>query len=541
MTRIHLTIQPMSKYLIIFLLLVPFSAFSQEIYLNSASTDIEDFLSELAIDHIIPALNSVAKPYSRQFIAKQLLEASLHDSLLTTRQKQELQMYMNNYRLEIPVTKQLAGSGFSYDPVAFEKQGKVFRMSFRPMIGFRELVNGHGSESCLSAGAGVYSYLGKHIGISAEIYREFDSQILSDRSYFTSDPGGHWRKYSNGGGDYTEWTGQISYSWKWGMAGIFKERFRWGDSYFGPDILSDKAPAFPTIRIHAKPVRWIEFWYFHGWLVNDFTDNPKPDYDYSQKNLLNAHKFMAANILTVTPWKYLSISAGNSILYDGNIQLAYLIPVMFYKSIDHTLNMPIENQNSQMFFSISSRQIRHLDLYLGMFFDEFMVSRIWNSENNFISWKGGLRISNLLIRDLSLTVEGTRTLPMVYQHFLPNLTYESDGYCLGNWLKDNSQEFIVAAHYRPVKGMKVYVQFDFAQHGDNFIYTKMEEATNYPLLKNITWEKKELDAGVNYWITSNVNGSLSYSYRISTGEERFTPPALRGTTNSLWLGLNVGF
>ena len=84
-------------------------------------------------------------------------------------------------------------------------------------------------------------------------------------------------------------------------------------------------------------------------------------YDSDTPREVYRPKYIAANMFTFTPWKRLNISVGNSIVYsDMNVHPAYLIPVLFYKSVDHTLNQGIDNQNSQMFFDVSSRQIKHL-------------------------------------------------------------------------------------------------------------------------------------------------------------------------------------
>ena len=55
-------------------LVVYYQGRAQELYISPADPGIEELLNELAIDRII-TLNSVAKPYSREFISKQLREA----------------------------------------------------------------------------------------------------------------------------------------------------------------------------------------------------------------------------------------------------------------------------------------------------------------------------------------------------------------------------------------------------------------------------------------------------------------------------------
>lgn len=92
----------------------------------------------------------------------------------------------------------------------------------------------------------------------------------------------------------------------------------------------------------------------------------------------NTNKFIAANMFTLTPFRNFNFSFGNSIIYaENNVQPAYLLPIAFYKSIDHTMTKGIktENQNSQLFINISSQNIKHLHLYTSVFVDELKLSR----------------------------------------------------------------------------------------------------------------------------------------------------------------------
>ena len=63
-------------------------------------TEIYDFLEELTTDGIIRS-NAAIKPYTRDYIARLLMEAQSKDSLLNKRQKEDLQFYMQDYALEM--------------------------------------------------------------------------------------------------------------------------------------------------------------------------------------------------------------------------------------------------------------------------------------------------------------------------------------------------------------------------------------------------------------------------------------------------------
>ena len=63
-------------------------------------TEVYDFLDELATDGLID-LTEAVRPYSRMQIAGMLRTAQDKDSLLSRRQREDLQFYMQDYALEL--------------------------------------------------------------------------------------------------------------------------------------------------------------------------------------------------------------------------------------------------------------------------------------------------------------------------------------------------------------------------------------------------------------------------------------------------------
>ena len=547
-----------NRYHLTFLLLLLFAiqANSQELFINPADQGVENLLNELAIDRVI-SLNSVAKPYSRTFIVKELQEALAKDSLLSKRQHNEILFYLRNFKIELrndpgnqrsnaqPGLQQnpSAVKGLiSYDPISIGLQNKDFSFSVRPLISYTQYYNGYGAFYSSGTGVGLLGYLGKHVALSASICRTFENSILSEPQYFTQEAGGKWTNYSNGGGTFTEWTGQLTYSMKWGSIGIYNDHFSWGDGYHGASYFSGRAPAFPFVKLHLKPAKWIEFSFIHAWLRNSEEDFALVDEQSQYPFAASISKHLSANLLTFIPWRGLNISFGNSIVYDGAEQLAYFSPFFFYKSVDHTLSYPIDNENSQLFFDLSSRQIKHLHLYLSLYVDEFKMSRIWTKkEHNFLSWKAGLCLSNFPIHNLSLILEGNRTLPMTYQHYIPTVTFTSDGYNLGNYLRDNSQEIYTALVYKPVKKCSLTLSYNFAEHGDEFQYGLVPDPTILPVIKNISWQDQIIALNVSYSLVSGTLVFLNYQYSVEKGDVQFTAPVFQGTTHTVSAGVQIGF
>ena len=264
-------------------------------------------------------------------------------------------------------------------------------------------------------------------------------------------------------------------------------------------------------------------------------------------------------MFTIIPFKRLNISFGNSIIYsDGNVQLAYLVPFLFYKSVDHTLNNTNSTgqsgQNAQMFFDISSRQIKHLHLYVTLFIDEFKMDRISNdTAHNFLSWKLGFRLSDFPLKNVSLTTEYTRTNPGTYQHNISTTTFASNDYTLGHYMRSNSDEIYISLGYKPIRGLHLKASFMIARHGnDDDYYDVKDKIINLPFMKKVTWDNKTYQISARYefinnayvfaqLIMSDING---YNVDGKTGQDyltKFGPELFWGKKTSVSFGFNIGF
>ena len=90
----------MRSKLLAILLLCALGLSAQRIPEMIEYTEVYDFLEELTTDGIISS-NAAIKPYTRDAIARMLLQAQSRDSLLSKRQKDDLLFYMQDYALEM--------------------------------------------------------------------------------------------------------------------------------------------------------------------------------------------------------------------------------------------------------------------------------------------------------------------------------------------------------------------------------------------------------------------------------------------------------
>lgn len=451
-------------------------------------TMLYEFLDELNIDGVILRQTAI-RPYSRGQVAAMLSEALTKDSLLSPRQREELAFYSQEFALELDTLPDYTFYGLRnraqwitpvsnlslIDPsLHLRTRNGLFTLAIRPILGMDLLYNRHGLCRRQRVGAEIRMDIVRHVSVWGSLRdNSYYGSRLDNGCYLLDRPGLQYKEATNtsGGhvGDYSDMRGGVkAYAW-WGSIGVQRESVRWGEASHASNILSGHNPAVPMLTMQLTPCPWFQFDYFHAWLVSNVLDSTSY---YRELNTLGqleyeyrpAKKYMAANMFTFTPIKYLSFSIGNSIIYgESTIQAAYFIPFAFYKSLDHLLTKGVnsENQNSQVFGSISVRPWEHIRLYSSLYIDEVSFSRLKknNPENNPISYLVGFEWSGWPVRGLSLRGEFLRSYIACYTHSIEQLTYASNSYNMGHYLGDNAQSIFLQLRYRPVRGLSLSLEY----------------------------------------------------------------------------------
>ena len=553
----------------IFLIILCCGLWAQNIPVALNYTKVYDYIDELITDGIV--VNQTAlRPYTRNQIADMLMQAQKADSLLSDRQRNELKFYLNEFALEnemmvdnyIQYTDHRTFSLSLVDPqFSYKSLNNMFKFRIRPILGADITSSKKGVLVQRWWGAEVQMDIAKHLSIwgslrdnswngnwlNKDYYPSSGSRIYGARIHYgasqvmpaLSPLAGVQYKEASYGGDFSDSKGGINlYSW-WGSIGIQRENISWGNAYHSSNILSGRNPAVPMITLQLTPCKWFQFDYFHAWLVSNVLDSTTYYLENTTQgvnalpNYRPYNKFMAANMFTFTPIKQLSVSLGNSIVYaEQTIQAAYLIPIAFYKSLDHLLTKGIrtQNQNSQAFASISVRPVNHIQLYGSFFIDEIKFSRFKPSEpeNNPISYLVGFNWSGWPIDGLSLRGEFMRSYIACYTHSIDVLTWESNSYNMGHYMGDNAQSIYGELAYRPVRGLLLKLSYthdtkynSYAYLRDNISETIAQKPFDQPIYRN---QEVRLD-GI-YEPHPNMYMTLSIGYNNAQGFDNIKTNAL---------------
>ena len=542
----------MKKPIVISLLsfvLIPCAIWAQRIPQAIEYTEIYDYLEELTTDGVISS-NAAIKPYTRDAIARMLLEAQSKDSLLNKRQREDLQFYMQDYALEMDTLPVYSSYGHRHvtqwitpvsnlslaDPsLHILTKDKMFKMRVRPILGMDLSYNTNGLLMHRVYGAEIQMDVAHHLSIWGSIRdnswsgQGIDGSRITKPGYLNNLAGVQYKE-ANYGGDFSDSRGGVSlYAW-WGSIGVQRERIQWGDAQHCSNILSAHNPAVPMLTLQLTPCKWFQFDYFHAWLVSNVLDST---YYYiendregvTQREYRPASKFMAANMFTFMPCKYVQFSFGNSIVYaERNVQAAYFIPVAFYKSLDHLLTKGLhsENQNSQAFATITVRPTDHLRLYGSFYLDEFKFARLKksNAEHNPVSYLVGFNWSGWPVRGLSLRGEFMRSYIACYTHSIAVLDYRSNSYNMGHYMGDNAQSIFVQLAYRPTRSLRLtldytcdtkYRAYEYLRH--NIAGSRIENPiiAQTPFSEPI-WRNDEIKFRAVYEVFNNCYAHIDFTY-----------------------------
>lgn len=525
---------------------------AQNIPVPLTETYLYALIDELATDGVI-RINPAVRPYSRQQVAQMMVEAQGKDSLLNKRQKKDVAFFLNEFALELDTIQNnfvqytdhetfnlsLCDPQFSYSTRKKDGKRPAFKMQLRPILGMDLIGSKKGLILKRWWGAELRMDIVNHVSIwgslrdiswNGEIglrnayypdgYAKIDGAKLTKGQYLNNLPGVQYKE-ANYGGDFSDSKGGISvYAW-WGSVSMSRESIKWGDAVHASNILSGHNPAVPQLSIQLTPVWWFQFDYFHAWLVSNVVDSTDYYIENGKDREYRARpKYMAANMFSFMPCKYISFAFGNSIVYaERNPQAVYFIPIAFYKSLDHLLTKGLgqENQNSQAFFTITLRPVDHLKLYGSFYIDEIKWDRFKksNPQNNPVSYLVGFDWSGWPLKGLSLKGEFMRSYIACYTHSIPALAYTSNSYLMGHYMGDNAQNIYAELSYKPIRGMQLRLSYnnDTKYNSYDYVRGNIKQIISQKPFNEVIYRNEEFAFDLFYEVHPNmyVRANLTYN------------------------------
>jgi hypothetical protein len=242
------------------LLFVITSEIKAQAVLENHRLEVYNFLYRMAQKGKIE-FDDLITPVSRTQISKQLELLSDTAMALTAVEKKELNFYLQEYKMIVPENE--GTRFFKKDPNgrwrAFSAYNPTVQIHADPIIS-GAVVSGKYNYTQRAIGAQFWGSAGKHFGFYfygkdvTEKGSKLDRRFDSDQTGIVLQSDTTNKKEQN----FSEIRAGISYAWNNGQVILGQDQLQWGYGNNGRIVFSDKAPAYPFIRLDYRPFQMAE-------------------------------------------------------------------------------------------------------------------------------------------------------------------------------------------------------------------------------------------------------------------------------------------
>lgn len=505
----------MNKLVILFFA-YSISLFAQSIYEPVYQTGIYNFLDNQSLKGRIQIFDEV-RPYTRLYIAKNLLKLSDNSAFLSSTEKNLLDFYKKEYAFEIMYlekdTTQI-NEFFKFGTVdrfnLYKYYDKNFAFDVDPVLGlsYDFVKKNYHQYSGIKFKGRISDFVGFYFDYRDNLER---GDNLDFRKLFSPETGVTISKSRTNSFEYSETRGGLTFGWHWGEFTMAKDFINIGSSYQSQVILSSKAPSFPYIRLDIHPVKWFRYNFIHAWLNSGLIDSNSIRYSGVTSTVIKRaltysrrQKFYVSHFISLMPTDNWWFTLGESIIYSDQLEYIYFLPI-FYRLADHYNSMSggDTGDNAQLFFNTSYiwDEIKS-KFYLSLYIDELSPESLLNDGNNaqvYAITLGG-KTANPFWRDSYLTLEYTAIKPYAYMNGDPAQTYYSSGYQLGHWIGSNAVQFYALFEQYISQPIKFELEYQLIKKGSkeniNDYYNTV--TSTYPLLSGDVSTFSELGLKASY-------------------------------------------
>ena len=512
-------------------MMLDFSSLNAQV--QSHQTTVIDFLSRMAQKGKIE-FNDFIKPVDRKIIFQKLTELQTQKDLSAIEQK-ELQFFIAGFVLENPTITSI-GNSLRPQFITFKKlksnpsaqqhliayKDNHFGIIVDPVGNFTMQSRNGKSNSFQGKGFQLAGYAGKRIGFQLS-FMDVNEQGGFDSLRVDNELPGFVRKETTNPKilNYSQMNATLSYRLNKGMITVGQDQNVMGYGKYGNIVLSDKAPAYPFYALNYQPSAWLKFNYMHAWLQSGVLDT-RASYDlnnmvYGGVRQQYLPKFFATHSVEIAPMKGLKLNLGESIMYSENLQLAYMLPVTFFKAFDNQkfADNILTGSNGQFFFGFSSRnQLRNTHLYGQWMIDEIRMSSAFNAgkSRNQLGYQLGASVTDLFLPYLTFNAEYTRLNPFMYRNFIAAQNYSNANYSLGDWMGSNADRFFLSAKYHPKANLSLEAfAFMLRKNGEGSLETQYFAEPQPKFGFNPQYRRTKIGLNAQYELWNNMLLNFGYA------------------------------
>lgn len=434
---------------------------------------VYDFLRQIENKGILEHKSLSDLPLSRQEIIEALDVANNNIDKLSKSEKKTLDIFLKEFYLIHNENSVLFYSESDNNQLFFkdlfsDNEKLIFRLkdsvktiNIIPLadVDFKSTLASDVDQSFLIAnlGARVYGTISNRVGYNLQVT---NGSIFSGERNFAMEVPKYGRnvKFSelNSDADITE--SHVNFKYKWFEAGIGREYRIMGAGLNQSLFIGSSAPAFDAIWLSAN-FNNFEYKFMHGSLLA----LPEESVNTWGFNVYIPSKYVAIHRFSLKP-SWGEIAFWENVVYSNREpDLAYLNPLSFFKSVEHSLR---DRDNSVMGLDATFRIFNRLQIKGSYLLDDIIFSKIGTG---FWSNKSAWNVA--IISDLSGGIfagfEYSRIEPYTFSHFNYQNSMTHDGLLYGSNYLPNSESFSALINWWWGGRYPLKLNATYTRHGRN--------------------------------------------------------------------------
>ncbi|MCE5251562.1 capsule assembly Wzi family protein [bacterium] len=450
---------------------------------------VYDFLERMELHYFFSGAFLGTKPFTRGEIAALLTRISDKSTVLSPADKSEYECLMAEFRPDIPSRKGMVWD--DYGPVRhmpgflkgfvyrnrrnmFSASGDNYSLYVDPVIVRNAEIRTSKSFTkddrvyTDSNGFALRGTVGDHVGFYIDTR---DSKEWGNREYndtkVTTMPGRGYVSFKGDRAEFDETNAHLTYSSGPFLLSLGRGRTRWGRGTTGTLGLSDYASPYDMFRFDTGFWR-LKFTFFAAELeqyppvARWYYNNPPG----AGTDSVTVKKHMSGHRVELNVTRRLSIGLYETVIYGGRWDLAYLSPVMFLKSAEHSSG---DHDNSVMGMDFRLLVHRAHSIYGEFMFDDISMGKLgtdWYG-NKFACQIGSFLVEPFGFRDADIRIEYSRIDPWVYSHKFPINGYNHYGDVLGYYSGPNTDVLFFQVRKRFSRRFHTILTLEKSRHGAN--------------------------------------------------------------------------
>ncbi|NOX19580.1 MAG: hypothetical protein GXO87_15030 [Chlorobi bacterium] len=324
--------------------------------------------------------------------------------------------------------------------------------------------------------------------------RATNGTFLGDRELATSFRGLRYnykinREQDGIGDDYfDETTAYFSADFDYVKFKIARDRVNLGYGTI-KTILGNNPPVMDYIALNLK-YKIFSFSFYHGKLLGSTKILNLGD--AGSVNFVT-EKYFVYHRVYLNLSKHFTLGMGETVIYSNrSIDLSYLNPFSFYKSVEHANQ---DRDNSALFIDFTNNSIKGLKFYGTFFIDDIDFGKIgtgWYGNKTMLNL-GALSSLFYPYLPVDLEVQYIMIQPYVYSHRINENNFTNLGYPFVSPIEPNSSNIFIDLNWFFNSRLNLKTSFFFSIHGENITDGEGE-------------------------VIKNVGGDLTFGHRVGDSE-----------------------